>query len=123
MELLFKFDIATATYLTQVATHGDLTQFSEVTFPLPNRCSEKLTCIPEFVAENIIDYMLFLRRFRDSMFETIGEKLEHLMTYIMVFMGSPERMRNPHLRAKMAEALEALLPPQDLSLGSTAMSQ
>ena len=35
------------------------------------------------------------------------------MTFILVFMGSPERMRNPHLRARMSEALEALMPPTD----------
>jgi len=27
-------------------------------------------------------------------------------------MGSPQYMRNPHLRAGMAEALETLLPPR-----------
>lgn len=29
---------------------------------------------------------------------------------VLTFMGSPERMRNPHLRARMAECLEAILP-------------
>lgn len=32
------------------------------------------------------------------------------MTMILVYMGSPQRMKNPHLRARLAEALEALLP-------------
>lgn len=123
MDLTFKFNIATATYLTQLATHSDLTQFSEVTFPLGNRVSPALSCMPEFVAENVIDYMLFLRHFRESMFESVGEKTEHLMTYILVFMGSPDRMLNPHLRAKMAEALDALLPPQDGAQRSLLMSQ
>jgi len=40
-----------------------------------------------------------------------GEDLEPLLTVILVFMDSPQFMRNPHLRGGMAEALEALLPP------------
>lgn len=32
------------------------------------------------------------------------------MTMILIYMGSPKRMKNPHLRARLAEALEALLP-------------
>ena len=47
-------------------------------------------------------------------FQSVGsEKLEHLMTFVLVFMGSPNRMRNPHLRARMAEALEAIMPPKN----------
>jgi ubiquitin conjugation factor E4 A len=29
---------------------------------------------------------------------------------IIIFMGSPERMKNPHLRARLAEMLESLMP-------------
>jgi len=36
--------------------------------------------------------------------------LQHLMTLILVFMGSRERMKNPHLRAELAETLAALMP-------------
>ena len=43
-------------------------------------------------------------------FQSSGNRLEHFMTLIMVFMGSPERMKNPHLRAELAETLAALLP-------------
>ena len=56
-------------------------------------------------------------------FQSNGEKLSHLMTFVLVFMGSPERMKNPHLRARMAEALEALMPPKDQSQTSLVMAQ
>ena len=56
-------------------------------------------------------------------FKSNGEKLSHLMTFVLVFMGSPERMKNPHLRARMAEALEALMPPKDQSQTSLVMAQ
>lgn len=37
----------------------------------------------------------------------------HLMDLVLVFMGSSERVRNPHLRAKLAEVLAELMPKQD----------
>jgi len=40
------------------------------------------------------------------------DDLGHLLSLILVFMGSPQYMRNPHLRAGMAETLETLLPPR-----------
>ena len=42
--------------------------------------------------------------------QTGGDGLDHFMTLILVFMGSPERMKNPHLRAELAETLAALMP-------------
>lgn len=52
-----------------------------------------------------------------------GESLQHFMTMILVFMGSPERIKNPHLRAKLAQALDSLMPhPEEnvhLGLGSS----
>lgn len=68
-------------------------------------------CIPEFVVENTVGFLSFLRRFHPQTLEEQGyEFLEPILTMVLVFMGSPNRMRNPHLRAKMAECLEALLP-------------
>ena len=55
--------------------------------------------------------MLFLRYFeiKPKVF-SLKSGLEPFMVMSILFMGSPQRMRNPHLRAKMAEMLEALLP-------------
>lgn len=82
-------------------------------------------CIPEFVIENIVCYLVFLRRFNQKVLEEQGyERLKPLLTCILLYMGSFNRARNPHLRACLAEALEALLPyhkdePNNLSnLGS-----
>ncbi len=43
-----------------------------------------------------------------------GSGLNDILTFILVFMGSPKRMKNPHFRAKLAECLEALLPIRDV---------
>ena len=35
------------------------------------------------------------------------------MSVVLVFMGSPQRVKNPHQRAELAEMLAALLPSPD----------
>lgn len=51
-----------------------------------------------------------------------GDKLENFMTLILVYMGSLERMRNPHLRAELAETLAALLPAESGSSSKGLLS-
>lgn len=54
---------------------------------------------------------MFLRRFNPKVFEEEGyDHLHPILSFILTYMGSPERMKNPHLRARLAEALEAFLP-------------
>ena len=52
-----------------------------------------------------------------------GEKLEHLMTFVLVFMGSPRCVNNPHLRAMMAEALDAMKPPDDTTSQTSTVTR
>lgn len=76
----------------------------------------------EIYLRHCVSFNSMLNKERPS-FQSNGEKLSHLMTFVLVFMGSPERMKNPHLRARMAEALEALMPPKDQSQTSLVMAQ
>lgn len=67
--------------------------------------------MPEFLIENLASFLSFVRRFNAVTLEDQGfDLLNPLVTQVLVFMGSPQRMRNPHLRARMAECLESLLP-------------
>lgn len=69
------------------------------------------SCVPEFLIENLASFMSFVRRFSPVTLEEQGfALLNPVVTQVLVFMGSPQRMRNPHLRARMAECLESLLP-------------
>lgn len=43
------------------------------------------------------------------------EAQNNIFSMILVFMGSSERIRNPHLRARLAEGLESLLPKESES--------
>lgn len=93
-------------------------------------------CIPEFVVENTIGFLCFLRRLSPNTFEEQGPSfLNPILTevsrgrtkctliaivkvicgflQIIILMESQHRLYNPHLRARLAESLEALLPIAD----------
>ncbi|KAL9957844.1 hypothetical protein ACROYT_G034792 [Oculina patagonica] len=116
IELSLRFYIATASWLNQVALAGDsfdeMTSFKEVEIPLPTETPTGLLFIPEFIVETMADFIIFLRHFSEETLESAGSSLHHLVTFFVIYMGSPERVRNPHLRAKLAETLEALVPVQ-----------
>ncbi|KAH3871035.1 ubiquitin conjugation factor E4 A-like [Dreissena polymorpha] len=110
LEMTLNFHMATSTWLAQVARTSDVTGFEPVSFPLPEEVPTILGYVPEFIMGNVTDFTLFLHRFKDEMYETGGSGLQHFMTLILVFMGSPKHMKNPHLRAELAETLAALMP-------------
>ncbi|KAL3875775.1 hypothetical protein ACJMK2_033692 [Sinanodonta woodiana] len=111
LELNMHFHLASATWLAQMAKEDNITSFEPIQFPLPAQVPRTLAYIPEFFMGNLTDFMLFLHRFKEQMYEMVGDKVEHLMTLILVYMGSPDRMLNPHLRAELAETLAAIMPP------------
>ena len=43
--------------------------------------------------------------------------LDELITFIAVFMGDKTRMKNPHLKAQLAELLETTIPAKEESSG------
>lgn len=122
VEMSLNFHLATATWLSEIAINEDCKTFEPVKFPLPKIVPLMLTCVPEFIMGNVTDFTLFLQRFKEDMYEMAGDKLENFMTLILVYMGSPERMRNPHLRAELAETLAALLPAESGSSSKGLMS-
>ncbi|XP_077985047.1 ubiquitin conjugation factor E4 A-like [Glandiceps talaboti] len=116
--LQLNFDLVTATsvYLSHYAVTDDRETLIMPTVPLPDSKCKMLTCMPELLAENILDLVLFLYRFNHQVFQSAGSNLHHLLTFITLYMGTPERMTNPHLRARMAETLETLMPSERAGL-------
>uniref|UniRef100_A0AAF6Z7A1 Ubiquitin conjugation factor E4 n=2 Tax=Bos TaxID=9903 RepID=A0AAF6Z7A1_BOVIN len=104
--------VSMAVLLVQLAIGNEGSQLMELTFPLPDGYSS-LAYVPEFFADNLGDFLIFLRRFADDILETSADSLEHVLHFITIFTGSIERMKNPHLRAKLAEVLEAVMPHMD----------
>jgi len=73
-----------------------------------------IRCIPEFILENIWRYLTLVRRFHSRSLEEPGFSLvSELLNAILIFMTSNSRVRNPHLRARLAECLDCLLPHTD----------
>uniref|UniRef100_A0A8C4Q3Y5 Ubiquitin conjugation factor E4 A n=2 Tax=Eptatretus burgeri TaxID=7764 RepID=A0A8C4Q3Y5_EPTBU len=89
-------------------------EFVCVRFPLlPVSHSSMLPYFLELFADNLVDCLVMAGRFSPETMEQSSACLPYFFNFICAFMGSPDRMSNPHLRARLAEVLEALLPPAD----------
>uniref|UniRef100_A0AAQ5Z3B5 Ubiquitin conjugation factor E4 A n=1 Tax=Amphiprion ocellaris TaxID=80972 RepID=A0AAQ5Z3B5_AMPOC len=110
LQCCLNLQAATAALLVQLGMGNQGTEHVALSFPLPSLQNTMLCYVPEFFAENLGDFFIFLRRFADDVLETSAESLEQILNFITVFMGNVERMKNPHLRAKLAEVLEAVMP-------------
>lgn len=128
IELFVKFNLASATWLTNIAMHSEhlndnVQQIDDLTinrfYPFKlkvdvnleeTRTSKILRFVPEYICENVAESIIFFQRFADnhSMINSID--FEPLITFILAYMASPQRMKNPHLRAKLTEVLEELRP-------------
>ncbi|CAF0807326.1 unnamed protein product [Adineta ricciae] len=89
--------------------------------PLLSKPNRQLSFIPEFIMENITNYLTFLSRFNVQLFESLAHVNEYV-TLVLVFMGDASRLHNPHLRAALAEAFEAILPNKQHGSGRTLNS-
>uniref|UniRef100_A0AAR2JPD8 Ubiquitin conjugation factor E4 A n=1 Tax=Pygocentrus nattereri TaxID=42514 RepID=A0AAR2JPD8_PYGNA len=101
---------SSAALLVQLSLGNQGSEHVPLSFPLPPLQNSLLCYVPEFFAENMGDFFIFLRRFADEVLELSSESLEQVLNFITVYMGNVERMKNPHLRAKLAEVLEAVMP-------------
>uniref|UniRef100_A0A665VEB8 Ubiquitin conjugation factor E4 A n=1 Tax=Echeneis naucrates TaxID=173247 RepID=A0A665VEB8_ECHNA len=110
LQCCLNLQASTAALLVQLGVGNQGPEHVALSFPLPSLQNSMLCYVPEFFAENLGDFFIFLRRFADDVLETSAESLEQILNFITVFMGNVERMKNPHLRAKLAEVLEAVMP-------------
>jgi len=102
---------ATASWLVRITGgEGDLPEGQQ---PTADHRSP-LSCIPEFIMENLCEHLLLVRRFNPAHFEQVGPKLGSFLMMILCFMDQPGLVRNPHLRARLAESLECLLPGHEV---------
>lgn len=110
LQCCLNLQASTAALLVQLGLGNQGPDHVPLCFPLPPLHDSTLCHVPEFFAENLGDFFIFLRRFADEVLESSAESLEQVLNFITVFMGNVERMKNPHLRAKLAEVLEAVMP-------------
>ncbi|KAM3183330.1 hypothetical protein ACTXT7_010560 [Hymenolepis weldensis] len=83
---------------------------------LVTQSPQALSYLPEFLVDNIVEVVGYLRRMNDDFLESheaADVALESLLEFSIVFMHHPFALANPHLRARLAEILEALIPFRD----------
>jgi len=113
-ESVVKFCAATSYWLVQQYLAGkDFNDGKHRDLDLENckdEVSPAMTIVPEYIAENVADCVIFMSHFGGEILEKSEDILDHIMVFFSIFLRSPNRLHNPHLRAKLAEALAALLP-------------
>ncbi|KAI5721312.1 hypothetical protein M8J77_019052 [Diaphorina citri] len=126
LSLLTQFQLCTCVYLVQLLLNVDQSESSDntvtshaplmmrpVSFPLPEKITPVLKCIPEFVIDNLWSFLYLIRHHKVYHLEEAGTPLlEPSLTCVLAYMGTNRRIRNPHLRARLAECLECMLPLQ-----------
>lgn len=85
--------------------------------PLPQSCPMEFACMPEHFVEDVMELLIFASRIPRAL---DGVKLDDFMNFIIMFMASPEYIRNPYLRAKMVEVLNCWMPRRSGSSSATS---
>lgn len=75
--------------------------------PLPSICPREFASMPEHFVEDAMELLIFASRIPKAL---DGVVLDDFMNFIIMFMASPEYIRNPYLRAKMVEVLNCWMP-------------
>ncbi|RZF45305.1 hypothetical protein LSTR_LSTR011121 [Laodelphax striatellus] len=123
-ELLSGFVGATASWLVQVVLDDDVTQsprdtyaplkWRQLAFPLPDHIPATLRCVPEMLLEHTACYLVLMKRYAPQNVDRVPQpsdvSMQHVLSMLLAMMASNRRARNPHLRARLAECLECLLP-------------
>uniref|UniRef100_A0A336LVS4 Ubiquitin conjugation factor E4 A n=1 Tax=Culicoides sonorensis TaxID=179676 RepID=A0A336LVS4_CULSO len=130
-QYLMSFYEATAIWLTQVVSKpiewyalskkdkgfAPQTQDTIQNLPSDDTVPKILNSVPEYILENIVGYLTFIHHFDQMQVATsvkVNTEAQHaIFTMILIFMGSSKRVRNPHVRARLAEGLESLLPNEN----------
>ncbi|CAG4971899.1 unnamed protein product [Colias eurytheme] len=116
---LHRLQATTCTWLVQVAIRDNTERtcyapmnLMPVNMPITTPPPDTLRCIPEFVLENIVVLITMARRTVGAITEEadLAGLLQPALTLVLAFMGDSSRTYNPHLRARLAECLEAMLP-------------
>ncbi|CAI9099664.1 OLC1v1036520C1 [Oldenlandia corymbosa var. corymbosa] len=84
--------------------------------PLASTCPLHFAAMPEHFVDDAMELVIYASRIPKAL---DGVELDDFMNFIVMFMASPDFVRNPYLRAKMVEVLKMLMPRNK---GSSAMA-
>ncbi|KAF7288510.1 U-box domain-containing protein [Mycena chlorophos] len=71
--------------------------------PLPQEVPMAFRVLPEYIVEDIVDYLHFVVQFSPDKFELSG-KIE-LLTFVLTFLNSTWYIKNPFLKSKINDVL------------------
>ncbi|KAF6171741.1 hypothetical protein GIB67_007262 [Kingdonia uniflora] len=86
--------------------------------PLPSTCPMEFACMPEHFVEDALELLIFASRTPKAL---DGFLLDDFLNFIIMFMASPEYIRNPYLRAKMVEVLNCWMPHRSGSASTASL--
>ncbi|KAL6062738.1 Ubiquitin conjugation factor E4 [Balamuthia mandrillaris] len=78
--------------------------------PLPESPPPEASALPEHCVEDVLEYFLFLARFSPRTLEET--RVDDLLNLCVYLLASPSHAKNPYLRSKIVETLNALTPKQ-----------
>ncbi|KAK9804240.1 hypothetical protein WJX72_002942 [[Myrmecia] bisecta] len=76
--------------------------------PLPNPCPMHFRALPEYFVEDIADLLLHVGRAAPNVVDST--RMEELISFLVVGIGSPHALKNPYLRGKLVEVLTMWMP-------------
>jgi ubiquitin conjugation factor E4 B len=85
---------------------------SSAKFVLP----DEFRMLPEYFIDDVTELLHFTARIAERQPRVLqDEELEPFMSILVVFMGCPDHIHNPYLRAKMVDVLHHWVPPPDVT--------
>ncbi|KAK9840736.1 hypothetical protein WJX81_001139 [Elliptochloris bilobata] len=76
--------------------------------PLPTPPPEDMRFLPEYFVEDLLEVQQHITEHTPAVLE--GARMEEVLMFLVVFLNSPQHVRNPYLRGKMVELLQLWMP-------------
>ncbi|KAG1664460.1 hypothetical protein FOA52_006306 [Chlamydomonas sp. UWO 241] len=84
---------------------------SSLSLPLPEPAPREFTSLPEHFVEDLADLLLYVSRQHPNLLQ--NAKMDEVMLFLVVFMGSPSYVKSSHLRSKLADVMHMWLPQDE----------
>ncbi|TNY19299.1 ubiquitin elongating factor core-domain-containing protein [Rhodotorula diobovata] len=81
---------------------------TRISLPLPDETPEVFRMLPEFLIEDITEFLSFTSKFAPQVLETSSQ--DELMSFMLVFLSTPY-MKNPYLKGQFVEIMYYLSRP------------
>ena len=77
--------------------------------------TDEFRMLPEFFVDDVTELLSFTAKIAERQPRVLqDEELESFMDFLVVFMGCPDHVHNPYLRAKMVDVLHLWVPPPQI---------